>query len=60
MAKINTEEFTGYSELGIEDAIQDALDKAGEYARFEVIETRGSQGNGDNRQYHVTLTAFSE
>lgn len=60
MAKIKAADFTGYSELGIEEAIQDALDKAGDYDRVEIVETRGSQANGDNRQYHVTLTAFSE
>lgn len=60
MAKIKAADFTGYSEQGIEEAIQDALDKAGDYDRVEIVETRGSQANGDNRQYHVTLTAFSE
>jgi flavin-binding protein dodecin len=60
MAKIKSADFTGYSDIGIEEAIQDALDKAGDYARVEVIETRGSQANGENREYQVTLTAFSE
>ena len=60
MAEIKTADFTGYSELGIEEAIQNALDKAGNYERVEIVETRGSQANGDNRQYHVTLTAYSK
>jgi flavin-binding protein dodecin len=60
MNKTTTRDFTGYSEFGIEEAIQDALEKAGDYVRVEIIETRGSQANGDNRQYQVTLTAFDE
>jgi flavin-binding protein dodecin len=60
MTKIKSADFTGYSDVGIEEAIQDALGKAGDYARVEVIETRGSKANGENREYHVTLTAFNE
>ena len=60
MTKKKLGEFTGYSELGIDEAIQDALLKAGEYTRIEVIETRGSQIKEDSRQYQVTITTFDE
>lgn len=60
MTRIKTGDFTGYSELGIDEAIQDALEKAGDYVRVEVVETRGSQAKGNNRQYHVTLATFDE
>lgn len=60
MTKIKSGDITGYSELGIEEAMQDALDKAGDCVRVEIIETRGSQAKGDSRQYQVTLTTFDE
>lgn len=60
MTKTMSKDFTGYSETGIEEAIQDALNKAGNYVRVEVVETRGSQSKGDSRQYQVTLTTFDE
>ncbi len=60
MDKLKSAEFTGYSDLCIEEAIQNALNKAEQYVRFEIIETSGSLANRNNRQYHVTLTAFEE
>ncbi|QBR85245.1 dodecin domain-containing protein [Legionella israelensis] len=56
----NTGDYTGYSETGIEEAIQNALEKAGEPARFEVIETLGAQDQMDRRHYQVTLKTFTE
>lgn len=53
-------DFTGYSESAIDEAVQDALDKAGEYSRVEVVETRGSHIKGLNRRYQVTLATFDE
>ena len=53
-------DFTGYSSLGIDEAIKDALDKAGDYARLEVVETRGSQVKEASRQYQVTIATFDE
>lgn len=55
-----TGDFTGYSDSGIDEAIQDALEKAGDHARIEVVETRGSQTTDDTRQYQVTLATFDE
>ncbi len=60
MTIIKAGEFTGYSDSGIDEAIQDALEKAGDYARVEVVETRGSQTKGSNRRYQVTLATFDE
>ena len=57
---IKTGDFTGHSDSGIDEAIQDALEKAGDYARIEVVETRGSQTKGNNRCYQVTLATFDE
>ena len=55
-----TGDYIGYSESGIDDAIANALSKAGDCKRVEVIETRGSQIGEDQRQYQVTLAAFME
>ncbi len=60
MPEIKTMDVTGYSTTGIKEAIQDALHRAGDYVRIEIIEARGSQAKGDNRQYQVTLATFAE
>jgi dodecin len=57
VATIKTEDFTGYSELSIDDAVTDALEKAGQFQRIEVIETRSSQHGENQSQYQVTLKA---
>lgn len=41
------EVFTGNSELGIDEAIQNALDNAGNPSHYEVLETQGSRDNKD-------------
>lgn len=51
-------EYTGHSETGIAEALQNALREVGEHKRFEVIETRGSQIGEDKTQYQVTIAAF--
>ena len=53
-------DFTGYSTSGIPDAVQNALEKAGEHARFEVVETLYSKADEHSCEYQVTLAAFSE
>ena len=60
MTEIKSKDFTGYSNMGLDEAIQDALHQAGDYIRVEVIEAAGSQAKGNNRQYQVTLATFSE
>ena len=50
-----TEDYTGYSESSIGDAITDALEKVGKHKRIEVIETRSSKQGEDQCQYQVTL-----
>ncbi|MCL9684454.1 dodecin family protein [Legionella maioricensis] len=54
------EVFTGFSESGIDDAIQNALDNAGNPIHFEVIETRGSRDNDAYRQYQATLKTVTK
>lgn len=60
MTRKKVGDFTGYSNSGIDEAIQDALDKAGDYTHIEVVETRGSQVKEDTPQYQVTIATFDE
>ena len=52
-------ELTGSSQLGIEDAIQNAIRKAGETLRnlrwFEVVDTRGYIEDGEVAYWQVTV-----
>ena len=52
-------ELTGSSEVGIEDAVNNALDKASKSVRnmrwFEIIETRGSINLDKVQQWQVTI-----
>lgn len=52
-------EIVGSSELGIEDAIQRAIDRASKTIReirwFEVVSTRGHVEDGRIGHYQVTL-----
>ncbi len=49
------EVFTGNSELGIDEAIQNALDNAGNPSHYEVLETQGSRDNKDYCHYQAIL-----
>ena len=60
MSTIKTKDFTGHSNLSIDEAIANALEKAGKHRRVKVIETRSSQHNENNSQYQVTLTTQDE
>ncbi|WP_028372319.1 hypothetical protein [Legionella lansingensis] len=57
--KKKTGEYTGSSDLGLSDAIQDALQKAGEHTRIEIIETISSWINDDKRYYQVIINTFT-
>jgi len=52
-------ELVGSSEASIEDAIKNAVSRAGKTVRemkwFEVVQTRGHIENGTVRHYQVTL-----
>ncbi|MCJ9703409.1 MULTISPECIES: dodecin [unclassified Bradyrhizobium] len=52
-------ELVGSSETSIEDAIKNAVSRAGKTVRemkwFEVVQTRGHIENGTVRHYQVTL-----
>ena len=56
----NTGEFVGYSDTGIEDAIEKAKEQAGEQQRFVVVETLGESSHQDKNKYKVTLKASAE
>ncbi len=60
MSMKSIEDYIGFSESGIPDAIQNALEKAGNPMQFEVVETLGSQENKTTRQYKVRLKALAE
>lgn len=54
-------DYTGYSDSGITDAIENALQKAVEqHTYFEIIETRGTHASEGKRHYQVTLSLFSD
>lgn len=59
MINIDARDYTGYSEASLNDAIEDALQKADGHSYFEVIETRSSRYSDNKCQYHVTLTIYS-
>ena len=52
--------FTGFSNAGINDAIQNALHNAGNPAHFEIVETVGTRDDKAYCQYHVTLKIITE
>ena len=54
----NTGCYIGYSSHGMSEAIEDALQQAGEHTRCEVVESIGSQDNQDQKQYQVTVTTY--
>ncbi|KTD07931.1 hypothetical protein [Legionella jamestowniensis] len=58
--KIKTGDYTGSSNIGISEAIANALTKAGEPARIEIVETRSSHVGGDKRYYQVLLSTYAD
>lgn len=56
----NKGEFKGYSDTGIDEAIEQAKQQAGDQQRLVVVETLGKSSHQDNNQYEVTLKAISE
>lgn len=56
---MKTRDYTGYSAESLNDAINNALQKAEDHHYFEVIETKSSQFRDERRHYQVTLTTFS-
>lgn len=56
--------FTGYSNAGITEAIENALQQAGEHRHSEVMETKSSYVGEDigehEKLYQVTLNTFVE
>lgn len=56
--KIKTGQYTGVSSRGINEAIEDALQKADQYAVVEVVETVSSQVGKDKPYYSVLVNTF--
>ncbi|KTD20161.1 dodecin domain-containing protein [Legionella londiniensis] len=52
--------FTGYSNSGIQEALENALEKAGDHLHFEVVETSCFQAGENDREYQVTLSTYAE
>lgn len=53
-------DYTGHSHTSLPDAINNALDKAGEHAHFNVIETQCSHHAEANPRYEVLLVAYEK
>lgn len=60
MTRITEKDFTGYSHASIDEAIHNAVEKAGQHLRFEVIETRSQHDNAGRPHYQATITTFHE
>lgn len=60
MTTIKRGDFTGFSNLNFKEAVQNALQNAGEYTHFEIIETLGSKISESQSSYQVTLAIFSK
>ncbi|MGQ3891686.1 hypothetical protein [Legionella sp. CNM-4043-24] len=55
MMKLKQNDFTGYSESSMDEAIHNALQKAGSHSHVRIIETQSSQLSDKKRFYQVTL-----
>lgn len=53
----STEDITGYSEISIDEAIQNALNNTSKVDQVEVVESLGVRGHLPKGQYRVTLKA---
>lgn len=58
MTTIKSKDYTGYSDIDLEDAITIALKKAQPYQHVKIIETKSSSTSIDVHRYQVTLTTF--
>lgn len=58
MTLIKKGDYTGYSHLGIVDALQNALEKVGEHSRFEIVQTLRAFNDDSKLLFQITITAF--
>lgn len=58
MTTLKKGDYTGFSDSCIEEALDNALQQAGEPNHFQIIETLGSFIIENKSQYQVTITAF--
>ncbi|CDZ76020.1 hypothetical protein BN59_00284 [Legionella massiliensis] len=60
MTGITKGDYTGYSDHSINGALENALEQAGEYSHFEIIETRGSSNHESKPLYQILISAYFE
>lgn len=60
MTPVKPTDFTGYSDSGLDDALTQALQQAGDYHRVEVVETRSSHTSDRHKSYQVTITTYQD
>lgn len=58
MTLIKKGDYTGYSQVGIDDALQNALEKVGEHSHFEIVETLRSFNDENKSLFQITIAAF--
>lgn len=58
MTIMREKDFTGYSRDSIHEAIDNAIEKAGEHQCVEVIETRSHHDEAGYAHYQATITTF--
>ena len=55
MNTIKSGDFTGFSNTSMNEALQNALEKAGDPPRFSVVETFGVHITEQEKQYQVVV-----
>lgn len=56
--KIKTGDYSGSSDLGINEAIQNALQEVPEPTKIKIVETRSSWIAEEKRYYQVIVSTF--
>jgi flavin-binding protein dodecin len=51
-------DYTGHSDSCFKDALNKALQQAGNPHHYEIVETRGSIFDESNSHYQITIAAF--
>lgn len=57
MTSTKVTDFMGYSEISIDEAINDALKKAGKHSTVAVVETCSRRYGNNQYEYQVTLAS---
>jgi hypothetical protein len=56
---VKTHDYVGNSKSSLCEAIKDALHKAGEHQRYEIIESLSTRSSENTYHYQVLLAIFS-